>query len=243
MIGDVWAYLTAAGSWQGSNGFTVRIFEHLQYVAGALLVAFLIAFPLGLLIGHTNKGVTVAVNAVNASRSLPSLGLLTLVVLFSGLGRAPVLVALTVLAIPPILNATYAGVRGVDKGAVNAARGMGMTEPQVLWQVELPVALPLVWSGIRSATLQTVATATIAAYVALGGLGRYVIDGFAVREFDEMLAGAALVSLLAIVLDLALAFATHVSVSPGLREPRKRRLTSPLKRPAPGNQSTAPAAG
>ncbi|CAN5837170.1 ABC transporter permease subunit [soil metagenome] len=243
MIGEIWTYLSSPGNWQGSDGFAVRILEHLQYVGGALLVAFAFAFPLGLLIGHTNRGVTVAVNAVNASRSLPSLGLLTLVVLFSGLGRAPVLVALTVLAIPPILNATYAGVRGVDKGAVTAARGMGMTEPQVVWQVELPVALPLVWSGIRSATLQTVATATIAAYVALGGLGRYVIDGFAVREFDEMLAGALLVSLLAITLDLVLALATRLSVSPGLRDGGRQRLPRAVKRFTSNDQSPAPAAG
>jgi len=240
VIDDVWTFLTSPARWQGSDGFAVRILEHLEYVGAALLAAFLIGFPLGLLIGHTNRGVAVAVNAVNASRSLPSLGLLTLVVLFSGLGRAPVLVALTVLAVPPILNATYAGVHGVDKAAVSAARGMGMTELQVLWQVELPVALPLVWSGIRSATLQTVATATIAAYVALGGLGRYVIDGFAVRQFDEMLAGAVLVSLLAIVLDLALALATRLSVSPGLQD-RRQRHTRATPRDA-SVESTAPAA-
>ncbi len=243
MINEVWAYLTSAANWGGGDGFVVRIFEHLQYVGGALLVAFLIAFPLGLVIGHTNRGVTVAVNAVNASRSLPSLGLLTLVVLISGLGRAPVLVALTVLAIPPILNATYAGIHGVDAGAVRAARGMGMTEQQVLWQVELPVALPLVWSGIRSATLQTVATATIAAYVALGGLGRYVIDGFAVREFDEMLAGAALVSVLAIVLDLVLALATRLSVSPGLRTGRQLSPRKAIKKAVTASRTAAPAAG
>lgn len=243
MIDDIWAYLTSAANWQGGDGFAVRILEHLQYVGGALLVAFLIAFPLGLLIGHTNRGVAVAVNAVNASRSLPSLGVLTLVVLISGLGRAPVLIALTVLAIPPILNATYAGIHGVDAGAVRAARGMGMTELQVLGRVELPVALPLVWSGIRSATLQTVATATIAAYVALGGLGRYVIDGFAVREFDEMLAGAALVSLLAILLDLVLALATRLSVSPGLRTTRRARPRTASDKAAALDTSATSAAG
>jgi len=217
MIDDVGTYLTDPARWQGSRGFLTRIVEHVEYVGSALLVALVIALPLGLLIGHTRKGVGVAVNAVNASRSLPSLGVVILVVLVSGLGRAPVLVALTILAVPPILNATYAGVSGVDQGTVRAARGMGMTERQVLWQVELPMALPLVWSGIRSATLQLVATATIAAYVAIGGLGRYVIDGFATFAFDEMLAGAVLVALLAIVLDLVLALVGHFSVSPGLR--------------------------
>lgn len=217
MIPDVWAYLTDPARWQGSQGFTTRIVEHLEYVGSALLLALVIALPLGLLIGHTRKGVGLAVNAVNASRSLPSLGVIILVVLVSGLGRTPVLVALTVLAVPPILNATYAGVSGVDQVTVRAARGMGMTERQVLWQVELPMGLPLVWSGVRSATLQLVATATIAAYVAIGGLGRYVIDGFATFAFDEMLAGAVLVALLAVALDLLLALAARLSVSPGLR--------------------------
>ena len=222
MIDDVWTYLTEPARWQGSRGFVTRIVEHLEYVGSALLVALVIALPLGLLIGHTRKGVGFAVNAVNASRSLPSLGVVILVVLVSGLGRTPVLVALTILAVPPVLNATYAGVSGVDQATVRAARGMGMTERQVLWQVELPMALPLVWSGIRSATLQLVATATIAAYVAIGGLGRYVIDGFATFAFDEMLAGAVLVGLLAIVLDLGLALGSRLSVSRGLRGGRSR---------------------
>jgi osmoprotectant transport system permease protein len=138
------------------------------------------------------------------------------VVLATGTGFLPVLAALVALAVPPILTATYAGVRAVDPQVVDAARGMGMTPPQVLFRAEVPVALPVIFSGVRSAALQVVATATIAAYVALGGLGRFVIDGLAVRSYAEMLTGAVLVALLAITVDLVLAGVQRVVVSPGV---------------------------
>ena len=228
MIGDVWRQLTSAAAWGGPGGLGDRTLEHLSYVGMALLIALLIAVPAGYLIGHTRRGANLAINAGNAARSLPTLGVLTLVVLLSGLGTAPVLTALVVLAVPPLLTATYAGVSGVAPGTVRAARGMGMTEWQVLTRVELPSALPLILSGLRSAGLQTVATATIAAYVALDGLGRYVIDGFAVRDFAEMLTGAVLVAALALAVDAVLALTGRILVSPGLRQERRslRRLSA-----------------
>jgi osmoprotectant transport system permease protein len=222
MIEDVWRLLTDPAAWQGPGGFLSRIAEHLSYVTLALLVAAFVAVPVGCLVGHTRRGVALAVNAGNAARSLPTLGLLTLVVLLTGLGTMPVLTALVVLAVPPLLTATYAGVAGVSPGTLRAARGMGMTGWQLLSRVELPTALPLILSGLRSAALQTIATATIAAYVSLGGLGRYVVDGFAVRAFPQMLAGAVLVAVLALGVDAVLAVCTRLLVSPGLRSPHGR---------------------
>jgi osmoprotectant transport system permease protein len=140
-----------------------------------------------------------------ALRALPTLGLLTLVVLWRGIGLTPPITALVVLAIPPLLAGAYAGVESVDRRTVDAARGMGMTEWQVLTRVEVPLGLPLLLGGLRSAVLQVVATATIAAYIGLGGLGRYVIDGVAIRDYPQILAGSLVVVVLALVLDGAFA--------------------------------------
>jgi osmoprotectant transport system permease protein len=218
-------FLSDPAHWSGPAGIPTRLLEHLQYTGLALLVATAIALPVGLIIGHTGKGAFLAINAANAARSLPTLGLLTLVVLIAGIGITPVLVALVALAIPPILTATYAGIRSVEPEITDAARGMGMKEHQVLLKAELPVAMPLVISGLRSATLQVVATATIAAFVALGGLGRFLIDGLAVLDYSEMLAGAVLVALLAIVLDGVFAVLRRLVVSDGLTG-RVRRATT-----------------
>jgi len=209
-------FLSDSAHWSGPAGIPTRLLEHLQYTGLALAIAAAIALPVGLLIGHTGKGAFLAINAANAARSLPTLGLLTLIVLIAGLGITPVLVALVALAIPPILTATYAGIRNVDPEITDAARGMGMRELQVLLRAELPVAMPLVISGLRSATLQIVSTATVAAFVALGGLGRFLIDGLANQDYSEMLAGAMLVALLAIVLDLVFAVLRRYVVSDGL---------------------------
>lgn len=222
MISDVWNMLTSSSSWQGGDGFGVRLFEHLTYVSLALGLAGCLAVPLGCAIGHTRKGAAAVINLGNAARALPTLGLLTLSVLIVGLGLTPVLVVLVVLAVPPLLIATYAGVAGVSEGTVRAARGAGMTELQILRRVELPTAAPLILSGLRSAALQTVATATIAAHVALGGLGRFVMDGFAVRDFAEMLAGAVMVAVLALAVDSMLALSSRFLVSPGLRGGTRR---------------------
>jgi osmoprotectant transport system permease protein len=223
LLRQLFEFLSDPAHWTGSAGIPNRLLQHLGYTGLALLVATAVALPVGLLIGHTGKGAFLAINAGNAARSLPTLGVLILVVLFAGLGITPVLIALVALAIPPILTATYAGVRNVEPDITDAARGMGMTERQVLVRAELPVALPLILSGMRSATLQVVATATVAAYVALGGLGRFLIDGLAVRDYSEMFAGAVLVALLAILLDLAWAGVQRLIVSDGLTG-RVRRL-------------------
>jgi osmoprotectant transport system permease protein len=170
-------------------------------------IASAIAIPLGLWIGHTGRLRGLAIALTGALRALPTLGLLTLVVIWRGIGLAPPTVALVVLAIPPLLAGAYAGLEAVDAATVDAARAIGMTEWQVLGKVEVPLALPLILGGLRAAVLQVVATATIAAYIGLGGLGRYLIDGLAVRDYPQMAAGSVVIVVLALVLDGAFAVA------------------------------------
>jgi osmoprotectant transport system permease protein len=219
------AYIFTAANWGGRAGLAARIGEHLQYTVVAVAVAALIAIPIGLIIGHTGRGTFVVVTGVNALRALPTLGVLLLGVLMWGLGLVPPTVALMLLAIPPLLAGTYAGIANVDRTVVDAARSLGMTETRVLLRVEVPNALPLILGGLRSATLQVVATATVAAYASLGGLGRYLIDGIKVRQFYIALVGALMVTVLALLLDAVLAFAVWLSV-PGTG--RFRRLPQPM---------------
>jgi osmoprotectant transport system permease protein len=214
----MWEYLTDPFNWSGPEGIANRIFQHIWYTAAALGLSAVIALPVGLWIGHTRRGAFLAINLGNAARALPSLGLLMLAVLLTDqIGFLPVLIALVALGIPPILTSTYAGVSGVDAATIDAARGMGMTGREILTKVEVPIAMPLIISGLRGATLQIVSTATIAALVALGGLGRYVVDGLKLRDFPQMFTGALLVALLAVLLDAAFALASRIAVSDGLR--------------------------
>ncbi len=227
---NVLSYLFDPANWSGTQGIPVRLVEHLGYTALTLLIALVIAIPLGAWIGHTRRGGFLVVGLANGLRALPTLGLLVLIVGATGLGLLGPITALVLLAVPPILAGTYAGVRNVDSAVVDAARGMGMREREVLLGVELPNALPLIIGGIRSSVLQVVSTATIAAYVALGGLGRFIIDGLAIRDFPQMVAGSLLVALLAIVADLLLAGLQKLLVSPGLRAapgPRRLRAVTP----------------
>jgi osmoprotectant transport system permease protein len=203
-------------SWTGQGGLLERIWEHTGYTLLALAIAALIALPVGLVIGHTNRGSYLAINIANGARALPTLGLLVLIALATSIGVGPVMVALVILGIPPILASTYAGIRNVDPSVVDAAYGMGMTRHEVLWRVEVPNALPLMLSGLRGATLQIVSTATIAAVVALGGLGRPLLDSIAIRDYPQAMAAALLVAALAIVFDLFFAGLTRVVVSPGV---------------------------
>lgn len=203
--------------WSGTTGIPVRLLEHLGYTFVTLLIAAAIAIPLGAFVGHTGKGGFVIVGLSNALRALPTTAVLILVVLWAGLGDFPVYVALVLLAIPPIMAGTYAGIRAVDPVTVDAAQGVGMRDLGVLLRVEIPNALPLIFGGFRGAALQVVATATIAAYTGAGGLGRLVFDGLALQEFGQMLAGAVLVALLAVLVDLGFAGLQRLTVSPGLR--------------------------
>ncbi len=232
------AYIFTAANWGGKAGLAARIVEHLQYTAVAVVFSALIAIPIGLLIGHTGRGTFLVVTGVNALRALPTLGVLLLGVLLWGLGLLPPTVALMLLGIPPLLAGTYAGIANVDPKIVDAARSMGMTETQVLTRVEVPNALPLILGGLRTATLQVVATATVAAYASLGGLGRYLIDGIKIRQFHIALVGALLVTALALLLDGLLALAVWASV-PGAG--RLRRMPQPLLDDEVGLESRPPA--
>jgi osmoprotectant transport system permease protein len=223
MINGIWNWLSDSSHWSGEDGIPARLFEHLGYSFGAVLIALVIAVPLGLYIGHTGRGSSIVVALANAVRALPTLGLLFLVVLLlqarlperiAYLG--PTLIVLVVLAVPPILSNTYAGVDGVDPEVRDAAYGMGMTGPQVLARVEVPNALPLMFSGLRSAVLQVIATATIAAYVSLGGFGYIIREGQQIHDYYEMASGAVLVALLAVASDLILAAIQRTLVSRGI---------------------------
>ncbi len=235
MIPDIVSWLTDPEHWSGADGIPSRLVEHLWYCGLALAVASLIAIPVGLLIGHTGRGRFFAVNLAGAARAIPSLGLLYLLVLWlfprlSGDSAfvVPALVVLVVLAIPPIMAGAYAGVEGVEPAARDAASGMGMTGFQVLRKVEVPCALPLIFSGFRSATLQVIGTAIIAAVAGTGGLGRFIIDGLKVREFPQMASGALLVALLALGVDLVLSLVQRYAVSPGLTGRTAGRGNTPV---------------
>jgi osmoprotectant transport system permease protein len=212
-----WQWLTAAQQWHGSSGIPDRLVQHLEYTVIALAIAAVIALPLGLAMGHARRGGFAVVSVANFGRALPTLGLLVLIYVLTSGSPASWLVPLAALAIPPILVNAYEGVLGVDPELTDAARGMGMTEWQILRQVEAPVALPLLLLGLRIAAIQVVATATIAAYIGLGGLGRYIIDGLASNEYDMVAGGAALVVLLALVVQAVFMLLRQAIVPRGLR--------------------------
>lgn len=222
MIPRILEWLTSSDTWAGDSGLAARIVQHLSYSLLAVAIAALVAIPLGLWVGHTGRAKWL-VTLANSLRAVPTLGLLFAVALWLGPKFSsdlafliPSIVVLVVLVIPPILSGVYAGVEAVDPAARDAARGMGMRGMQVVRQVEIPNALPLMLSGLRSAFLQVISTATIAAYVGLGGLGRYLIDGIKIGDYVSTAGGAIVVSVLAMVVDGLLALVQRGVVSPGL---------------------------
>jgi osmoprotectant transport system permease protein len=219
---DVIAWLTAPEHWAGSDGIPNRLAEHLLISGVTTVAAVLLALPLGVLFGHIRRGGFLAVNLANLGRALPSLALLALMLPVAlsfklGLGFWPTFFALVPLGIPPVLTNSYVAVREVDTDVVEAARGMGLREAQVLRQVELPIAAPLIIAGIRNSAVAIVATATLGALVAGGGLGRYIVDGLARQEYPRLFVGALLVALLSIVVEVAFGIFERLSVSSGLR--------------------------
>ncbi|MGW1540819.1 ABC transporter permease [Streptomyces sp. NPDC002309] len=192
------AFFSDSAHWRGYDGIPTRLLEHVQYSLLALGIAAAVGLPVGLLTGHTGRGGNTLALIATAGRALPSFGLMVLMFVLFGLGPAPVMIPLVVLAIPPILVTTYEAMRSVDPAPVDAARGMGMGEAGVLFRVEVPVALPLILSGLRLAAIQIVSTATIAAYVSFGGLGRYIVDGLYQRDYEKVVGGATLVAVLAL---------------------------------------------
>jgi osmoprotectant transport system permease protein len=187
-----------------------------MYSGLSLLFATLIGLSLGLLVGHTGRGAFAVASVANFARAIPTFGLVVLVVTVVGISVTPVLIALTALAIPPILINTFEGIRGADADTKDAARGMGMTGWEVLWKVEIPMALPLILLGLRVAAIQIVATATVAAYPGLGGLGRYIVDGLSRNDYQLVIGGSAVIVLLALVVQVVFTVLRRVIVSPGL---------------------------
>ncbi|MFJ9349340.1 ABC transporter permease [Streptomyces sp. NPDC101237] len=217
VLNFIHAFFSDSTHWHGYDGIPTRLWEHVQYSLEALAYAAVIGLPVGLITGHFGRGGNALALIATAGRALPSFGLLVLMFIWLGFGMLPVMVPLVILAVPPILVTTYEAMRSVDPSPVDAARGMGMPEARVLFQVELPVALPLILSGLRSATIQIVSTATIAAYVSLGGLGRYIIDGLYQKNYEKVVGGATLVAAMALA-TLGIFWAVQrLTVSPGVR--------------------------
>lgn len=214
LVGD---WLTSSRQWRGDDGIPHRLLEHLTYSGLSLLFAALIGLALGLLVGHTGRGAFAVATFANLARAIPTFGLVVLVVTLAGLSTTPVLVALVALAVPPILINTFEGVRGVDPDARDAAKGMGMTGWGVLLKVEVPMALPLILLGLRVAAIQVVATATVAAYPGLGGLGRFIVDGLARNDYELVIGGSAVVVALALLVQALFTALRRAVVSPGLR--------------------------
>jgi len=228
-IGSVAAWFADPANWTGADGVPARIGEHLVLSVIPLFVAVAVAVPVGAWVGHTGRVANLVINVSNVGRAIPSLAILavTTMLLQAALvdlglrlisSEVSTIIAMLALAIPPILINTYVGVSEVDHDLVEAGHGMGMRSDQVLARVELPVALPIILVGIRTAAVQVVATATLGAVFATGGLGRYIIDGIAQRRHDEVFAGALLVALLSIATELAFGALQARATSPGLRQ-------------------------
>ncbi|MGW4391528.1 ABC transporter permease [Streptomyces sp. NPDC004685] len=211
-ISGAYGWLTTGANWQGDKGVWHRLAEHLYFSGVTLAVSCLIALPLALWLGHMGKGGGLAVNISNAGRAVPTLAVLVLLTL-TPLGRhgdLPTFIALVLFAVPPLLTNAYIGMREVDRAVVEAARGMGMSGGQVFRRVELPLAYPMVMTGIRLAAVQVIATATLAAMAGKGGLGRIITAGFNLQDTPQVVAGAVLVALLALLVEGVLAGAGRV---------------------------------
>ena len=224
LVGDTLAWLTDPANWAGPSGIPTRLGEHVLLSAAALLVAVAIALPAGLVIGHTGRGSALAANLANIGRAIPSLAVigiaLPVTVLIDpqlGFKVYPTLLAMVVLAIPPILVNAEAGIRGVDGELVEAARGMGLRERQILGAVEVPVALPVLLVGIRSAATQIVATMTLGAIFAGGGLGTYLVVGISQNDDGMIFGGVVLVAALALLVEGLFGLLLRLATSPGLR--------------------------
>lgn len=227
-------WLVDPANWSGAGSIPAQVAMHLLYTAIALAIATAIAVPLGVFIGYTGRGEALVAGSANVLRALPTFGLLILLFLVFAPAIAgelvyvvPSTIVLVLLAIPPILTGTYSGIQIADRDAVDAARGMGYTRPQILWHVQLPCAWPLILSGMRGATLQVVSTATVAAYLGLQGLGRYIIDGRAQADFAQMAGGSLLVAVVALALEVLFVLLTRGIVSPGLTRVVRRTRAQP----------------
>jgi osmoprotectant transport system permease protein len=225
-LANVLTWFSQPERWQGTDSIPTRVAEHLLMSGVALAIAVAIALPVGIALGHSGRGGVIAINIANIGRALPSLALLALSLPFAfalglGLGFWPTMFALVPLGMPPILTNAFVGLRDVDRDTVEVARGMGMRELQVLRKTELPIAAPIIIAGVRTAAVAIVATATLGAVVASGGLGRYIVDGLARQEEARIFAGALLVALLAISVEITFSIFERIVVSPGIQAQRR----------------------
>jgi osmoprotectant transport system permease protein len=222
-VSELIGWLGVPAHWIGPDGLLLRLVEHLGLSAAPLIAAVLIGLPVGLVIGHTGRGSIAAIGVANIGRALPTLGILGMLLPLTatirpyGFDLLPSVIALTALAIPPIITNTYAGVHEVDRDLIEAGRGVGMREIELLRRVEVPIALPAILAGLRISAVQVIATATLAAVLGAGGLGRPIIDGIAQQDDPELFMGALLVALLAIATELTFAWLQRAAVSRGLR--------------------------
>ncbi|MFJ1927782.1 MULTISPECIES: ABC transporter permease [unclassified Streptomyces] len=202
-LSKAWSWLTTSAHWYGDDGIWTRLGQHLYLTVVCLLISCLIALPVALVLGHLGRGGALAVNISNVGRAVPTFAVLVLLLLtpVGRFGEGPTIVALVLFAVPPLLTNAYVGMRGVDQDVVRAARGMGMTGRQLLFQVEVPLALPLILTGVRIAAVQLVATATIAALAGGGGLGRIITAGFNLASTAQVVAGAVLVAVFALIVE------------------------------------------
>jgi osmoprotectant transport system permease protein len=223
IVNETIAWLREPAQWAGPAGIPTRVVEHLALSAVAVLIAIAIALPVGLLVGHTKRGAGVAVNVANLGRALPSLAVISIFLPLTaaidpqlGFKVYPTLIAMVILGIPPILVNTYVGVSGVDPDLVEAGRGMGLRERQILSRIEIPLALPVLVGGIRSASVQIVATTTLGAIFGGVGLGRYLVEGIAQNDNGMIFGGVVLVAALCLATEGALALVQRAITSPGL---------------------------
>jgi osmoprotectant transport system permease protein len=230
LITETAAWLSDPAQWTGPGAIPQRLLEHVGLSTVSLLIAISIALPVGLFIGHTRRGAALAVNLANIGRAVPSLAVIGIVLPFTaaidpqlGFKVYPTLVAMVILAIPPILVNAETGVAGVDRDLVESARAMGMREAQVLGAVEIPVALPVILAGIRSGATQIVATITLGAIFGSGGLGRFLVEGIAQNDDGKIFGGVALVASLALATEGAFALLQRAATSQGLRRPGANR--------------------
>jgi osmoprotectant transport system permease protein len=221
VLSQAWGWLTTSANWSGSDGIPTRFVQHFEYSVEAVIIGALIAFPLGLLTGHTKRGGPLVTSLANVARALPTLGLVVLLVVVMGVKFRAVMIPLVALTVPPILLNTYEGVRNVDPQLTDAAKGMGLRPWQVLWRAEVPAALPLILTGFQFAAVNAVANTAIAAYSSFGGLGRFVIDGLATTDYGMVAGGAVLIVFAAILNLVFFAILRWLLVSPGLRQKKQ----------------------
>jgi len=216
-LSDVADFFSTSANYWGDEGMVNRVVEHVGMSSASLLTAMAIALPLGLVLGHTDRGGPLAINISNLGRAVPSFAIIVVTASVVGIGAAPAFIALVALAVPPIVTNTYTAIRSVDPEVRESAVGMGLTGGQLLRRVEVPMGLPLIMAGIRTSGVQIVATATLAALVGWGGLGRFIIDGLATRQFEEIFAGAVLVAVLSLLVEAGLSLLQRAIVPKGLR--------------------------